>query len=182
MAAARVRLREPHSPDKMPDITVKTMKGEQFPVTVDDGATVMNLAEKIAEKKPEMEPGSMKLIYAGKILAMDNKLSEYNIASTGFVAVTVSKPKHAGTKARKDPSRKTSREPSKQQLKDFEALKRQEARSDDSESESSEPEAVAQLPDAVALFLKFKKSRDGTYKHPDCLSDALHLEIRTAGF
>ena len=70
------RLREPHNPDKMPDITVKTMKGEQFPVTVDDGATVMNLAEKIAEKKPEMEPGSMKLIYAGKILAMDNKLSE----------------------------------------------------------------------------------------------------------
>ena len=43
---------------------------------------VMNLAEKIAEKKPEMEPGSMKLIYAGKILAMDNKLSESSTLAT----------------------------------------------------------------------------------------------------
>ena len=82
----------------MPDITVKTMKGDEFPVTVDDGATVMNLAEKIAEKKPEMEPGSMKLTckYASfsqrrQMLATDS-LSKYKISSTGFVEVTVSKP------------------------------------------------------------------------------------------
>ena len=84
----------------MRDITVKTMKGEQFTVTVDDGTTVLNLAYKIAEKKPEMEPGSMKLIYSEgswpsyhtEVLAKKNKLSNYNISSTGVVVVTVSTP------------------------------------------------------------------------------------------
>ena len=34
----------------------------QFTVTVEDGATVLNLAEEIAKKKPAIAPGSMILV------------------------------------------------------------------------------------------------------------------------
>jgi len=74
----------------MPELTVKTLKSEVFKVTVDDGALVSTLAEKIKEKRPDMDASSMKLIFQGKILAHDKKVEEYNVPETGFIVVTAS--------------------------------------------------------------------------------------------
>ena len=49
-------LREPQDADKMPGISVTTVMGEKFRVIVDEGATVLDLAGKIAEQSPRYIP------------------------------------------------------------------------------------------------------------------------------
>jgi len=75
-------------------ITLKNLQQQTFTVTVDDDLTVRDLKEEIQKAKGVDYPvEGQKLIYAGKILADESKLKEYEIDEKKFVVVMVSKPK-----------------------------------------------------------------------------------------
>lgn len=64
-----------------------------FKVKVDPETLVKGLKELIEKEHGKDYPqGSQKLIYSGKILADDNKLSEYNIDEKKFVVLMITRP------------------------------------------------------------------------------------------
>ena len=65
----------------MRDITVLTMNGKQFTVAVDDGATVLNLAEKIARAPHTGESASADAAEASK--SPPRRASTSEVASRG---------------------------------------------------------------------------------------------------
>ncbi|KAK2724789.1 hypothetical protein QYM36_001316 [Artemia franciscana] len=76
-------------------ITVKTLQNQTFQLEVDTSATVREFKQQIEkEKGPSDYPAAgQKLIYAGKILNDDNKLSDYEIDENKFIVIMVTKPK-----------------------------------------------------------------------------------------
>ncbi|RWS04039.1 UV excision repair protein RAD23 B-like protein, partial [Dinothrombium tinctorium] len=75
-------------------VTIKTLQQQTFTVDVSPDETVKDLKAKIeALKGAEFAISNQKLIYAGKILNDDSKISEYNIEEHKFVVVMVTKPK-----------------------------------------------------------------------------------------
>lgn len=81
-------------------ITLKTLQQQTFKVEIPEEELVKKLKEKIEEEKgKETFPAAgQKLIYAGKILDDEKKISEYKIEEKNFVVVMVTKPKAAPVK------------------------------------------------------------------------------------
>jgi len=78
-------------------VTLKNLQQQTFTVEIEEDQTVKALKEKIEALKgaKDYPATGQKLIYAGKILADDNPLSEYTIEESKFIVVMVSKPKNA---------------------------------------------------------------------------------------
>lgn len=77
-------------------VTLKTLQQLSFQIEIDPEETVKALKLKIeVEKGKEYAADNQRLIYAGKILLDDNKLSTYNIDEKKFIVIMVTKPKTA---------------------------------------------------------------------------------------
>lgn len=77
-------------------VTLKTLQQQTFKIEVDPSETVKVFKERIEEKKGKDYPAHcQKLIYAGKILSDDSKMSEYEIDEKKFVVIMVTKPKQS---------------------------------------------------------------------------------------
>eukprot|EP01006_Ploeotia_vitrea_P042256 TRINITY_DN66614_c8_g5_i2.p2 TRINITY_DN66614_c8_g5~~TRINITY_DN66614_c8_g5_i2.p2 ORF type:complete len:237 (+),score=90.92 TRINITY_DN66614_c8_g5_i2:51-713(+) len=74
-------------------ITIKTLKNEVHPLEVDAADTVLSMKEKIHEQYKLGEPGSQKLIHAGKILKNAQTVGEVGIAENDFIVIMVTKKK-----------------------------------------------------------------------------------------
>lgn len=74
-------------------ITLKTLQQQTFKVEVDADDLVKKLKEKIEQEKGKdvFPANGQKLIYAGKILDDEKKVSEYKIEEKNFVVVMVTK-------------------------------------------------------------------------------------------
>ncbi|XP_048759936.2 UV excision repair protein RAD23 homolog B-like [Ostrea edulis] len=81
-------------------VTLKTLQQQTFKVEVGPEDTVKSLKEKVENEKgkDQFPAGGQKLIYAGKILDDEKKVSEYKIEEKNFVVVMVTKPKPAAAK------------------------------------------------------------------------------------
>lgn len=75
-------------------VTLKTLQQQTFKIEVDPSETVKIFKERIEKQKGKEYPAQcQKLIYAGKILNDDSKMSEYEIDEKKFVVIMVTKPK-----------------------------------------------------------------------------------------
>lgn len=83
-------------------VTLKTLQQQTFKVEIEPEDTVKSLKEKIENEKGKdnFPAGGQKLIYAGKILDDEKKVSEYKIEEKNFVVVMVTKPKPAAAAAK----------------------------------------------------------------------------------
>lgn len=85
-------------------VTLKTLQQQTFKIEVDPSETVKVFKERIEEKKGKDYPAHcQKLIYAGKILSDDSKMSEYDIDEKKFVVIMVTKPKQSVDATAKTP-------------------------------------------------------------------------------
>eukprot|EP00541_Cyclophora_tenuis_P002965 CAMPEP_0116571052 /NCGR_PEP_ID=MMETSP0397-20121206/17326_1 /TAXON_ID=216820 /ORGANISM="Cyclophora tenuis, Strain ECT3854" /LENGTH=501 /DNA_ID=CAMNT_0004099067 /DNA_START=40 /DNA_END=1545 /DNA_ORIENTATION=- len=74
-------------------LTVKTLKGEKFPIEVELSTTVAAVKGIIETTKPETAGCAMKLIHSGKVLKDEDKLEKYGVKPNDFLVVMVTKPK-----------------------------------------------------------------------------------------
>lgn len=81
-------------------VTLKTLQQLSFQIEIDPEETVKALKLKIeVEKGKDYAADYQRLIYAGKILLDDNKISTYNIDEKKFIVIMVTKPKPSETQA-----------------------------------------------------------------------------------
>ncbi|XP_068629737.1 UV excision repair protein RAD23 homolog A [Battus philenor] len=81
-------------------VTLKTLQQLSFQIEIDPEETVKALKLKIeVEKGKDYASDNQRLIYAGKILLDDNKISTYNIDEKKFIVIMVTKPKPSDTQA-----------------------------------------------------------------------------------
>lgn len=74
-------------------LTIKTLQQITFKVDIEPDKSVKELKDKIeTDHGKEYPSGSQKLIYAGKILTDDSKLSDYNIDEKKFVVLMITRP------------------------------------------------------------------------------------------
>lgn len=74
-------------------LTIKTLQQSNFKIDIEAEKTVKDLKDKIeADHGKDYPSGSQKLIYSGKILADESKLSEYNIDEKKFVVLMITRP------------------------------------------------------------------------------------------
>ncbi|XP_037302383.1 UV excision repair protein RAD23 homolog A-like [Manduca sexta] len=86
-------------------VTLKTLQQQTFQIEIDPEESVKALKLKIeVEKGKDYAAGNQRLIYAGKILLDDNKLSTYNIDEKKFIVIMVTKPKVSETQATPAPT------------------------------------------------------------------------------
>lgn len=73
-------------------VTLKTLQQQTFQIEIDPEESVKTLKLKIeVEKGKDYAADNQRLIYAGKILADENKLSSYNIDEKKFIVIMVTK-------------------------------------------------------------------------------------------
>ncbi|XP_060800349.1 UV excision repair protein RAD23 homolog A [Amyelois transitella] len=81
-------------------VTLKTLQQQSFQIEIDPEETVKALKLKIeVEKGKDYAADYQRLIYAGKILLDDNKISTYNIDEKKFIVIMVTKPKSSDAPA-----------------------------------------------------------------------------------
>lgn len=82
-------------------LTLKTLQQLSFQIEIDPEETVKALKLKIEVEKGKdyYAADYQRLIYAGKILLDDNKISTYNIDEKKFIVIMVTKPKSTETQA-----------------------------------------------------------------------------------
>lgn len=81
-------------------VTLKTLQQQTFQIEIDPEESVKALKLKIeVEKGKDYAADHQRLIYAGKILLDDNKISNYNIDEKKFIVIMVTKPKPSETQA-----------------------------------------------------------------------------------
>lgn len=74
-------------------LTIKTLSQLSFKIEIEPERTVSELKDKIEKDHGKEYPrGAQKLIYSGKILADETKLSEYDIDEKKFVVLMVTRP------------------------------------------------------------------------------------------
>jgi UV excision repair protein RAD23 len=76
-------------------IKVKTVKGEQYEIDVEGTDKVSAVKESIESTHKLGAAASMKLIYAGKILADEQSVAECNVSENAFLVLMIVKPKAA---------------------------------------------------------------------------------------
>jgi len=80
-------------------VTVKTLKGEKFPIEVEGSATVEQVKAIIASTKTELVAANMRLIYSGKVLKDGDSMEACGVAENGFLVVMITKPKKVAAAA-----------------------------------------------------------------------------------
>lgn len=80
-------------------VTVKTLKGEKFPIEVEASATVEQVKGIIASTKTELVAANMRLIYSGKVLKDGESMEACGVAENGFLVVMITKPKKVAAAA-----------------------------------------------------------------------------------
>lgn len=84
-------------------ITIKTLQQTHFPLDVEKSDTVVSVKKKIEESQKH-HVSWQKLIFSGKILNDDAKLSEYNINEGDFLVLMVRKPAEKSAEAAPAPT------------------------------------------------------------------------------
>lgn len=72
-------------------ISIKTLKGEQFHVEVNETDTVSEVKERIATERSDLPAGRQKLIHAGKVLKDTTVFSETGVSENDFIVCMVTK-------------------------------------------------------------------------------------------
>lgn len=80
-------------------VTVKTLKGEKFPIQVESSATVEQVKGIIESTKAELTAANMRLIYSGKVLKDPDSMESCGVQEDGFLVVMMTKPKKAAAVA-----------------------------------------------------------------------------------
>lgn len=80
-------------------LTVKTLKGEKFPIDVEASLTVEQVKGIIESTKSELPAVNMRLIFSGKVLKDADALESCGVKENDFLVVMVTKPKKAATPA-----------------------------------------------------------------------------------
>lgn len=89
-------------------LTIKTLQQTTFKVDIELDKTVKDLKEKIEKEQGDDYPsGAQKLIYSGKILADESKLSEYEFDEKKFVVLMITRPPPAPKPAPEPATAKT---------------------------------------------------------------------------
>jgi len=92
-------------------LTIKTLQQSTFVVEIEPTKTVKELKSQIEKDHGKEYPSAaQKLIYSGKILADDSKLSEYNIDEKKFVVLMITRPPPAAKPATEKPNETAKRD------------------------------------------------------------------------
>ena len=73
-------------------IIIKTIKGEAFPLDVEETTSILEVKQKVKEVKG-FEVDTQKLIVKGKNATDDQTLATHNIQEGNFMVLMVQKPK-----------------------------------------------------------------------------------------
>lgn len=126
------------------------MQQHTFKLEIDSDQTVRQLKEKLqAEKGSEYLAENQKLIYAGKILSDDTKISDCNIDSKKFVVVMVSKATGAVTATSATNTASAASATSVSDTKSTPSVSTPMIPADNSSIPIAQPRVVEQLPSPV---------------------------------
>lgn len=73
------------------NLTIKTLKGSKFTITVDPTDKVSAVKCTISTSQPDLPSESMKLIHSGKVLKDEDEIGSCGIGEADFLVVMVAK-------------------------------------------------------------------------------------------
>lgn len=85
-------------------LTVKTLKGEKFPVEAEPSSTIAQVKGLIEAAKKELPAATMKLIHSGKVLKDEDTIESCNIKENDFLVVMITKAKKPAAAASPAPA------------------------------------------------------------------------------
>lgn len=74
-------------------VTVKTLKGEKFPIEVEASSTVGQVKGIIESAKSQLPAATMRIIFSGKVLKDSDVMQTCGVKENDFLVVMVTKPK-----------------------------------------------------------------------------------------
>ena len=80
-------------------LTVRTVKKEEYTIEVETTATILACKEKLTAEKGIVEPSGQRLIYQGRVLTDALTLAEVGVRDTDFLVLMLSAPKPVATSA-----------------------------------------------------------------------------------